>query len=191
MPFSVRRAFEAMAGLKNMKNNMFWKEIGRPVIGIIVVMVVMVFMIFADARFAGCSAPVLVKVVCASTGEPAEGILVKRRRPVNWWDKITNPVGATYHPYREAEACWTDAVGECVLTRFGPHDILDLYTTSNSPLNVTAGDKHFELSPSHGQAFLSYVYSLWVENGQVRFTVTEPSQDWSKEKVNKKSQYAL
>lgn len=138
--------------------------------------------IFGASMLMGCSESVRLRVTHAPTGDAATDVLVQRRRPVNRWEKITNPVGATYHPHRVAESHWTDGKGECLLQGVGKNDILDIYTTSSVPLTVAVGTNTLALSPGTNEHFTTWVYHVWHEGGRSRFTVSKPSWNWNQEK---------
>jgi hypothetical protein len=134
---------------------------------------------------AGCSSDkVTIDLTYATTGEPAAKVLVQRRRPVNTWEKVTNPIGATYHGHRLAESHWVEN-GQCRLDKIGKEDIVDVYTASPDPLIVKSDSRSIKLSPGIERHFSSWVYHLWLENGEGRFTVTEPKWEWQREDPNK------
>ena len=131
---------------------------------------------------AGCSAPITVQVIRTDTNRPATDVMVERRRHVNRFEKITNPIGATYHPHRVAERLWLDTDGRCVFEKLGKDDIVDVFTTSPEPLAVTLAGHSIRLTPQDNRAFSTWIYSIWLDSDGLRYTVTEGTLEWTKTK---------
>ena len=137
------------------------------------------FLSVAALFFAGCSHNIVVRVAEQKTGQPVVGALVHRDRPASRLEKITNPVGTTYHPLTTAEARWTDADGSCVLSQPKETDILRFFVPTRDPLTATVGDRTWELSPGTTSGE-SLVYSVWQKGGPTKVLVGRPTWDWRK-----------
>src|SRR6218665_3530421 len=99
----------------------------------------------ASAFFAGCADDVTVRVVDQATSRPVIGALVHRDRPASRLEKITNPIGTTYHPLTTTESRWTDTNGSCVLRKPEKADVLRIFVATSEPLTVTVGDRTLSL----------------------------------------------
>lgn len=144
----------------------------------------MTMVLLGTVLLAGCSDPVTVQVTYTATGEPADDVLVQRRRPANRWEKTTNPVGTFYHPLTITEARWTDSEGRCTLKRIGPDDSYDLVTTSRVPLTVVFGTNSISLDPGTNTNFSACHYYARRRGEQWEITVAEPWWNWTKDKPN-------
>ena len=136
---------------------------------------------FGVAFFAGCSDEVTVRVVDQATTRPVVGALVHRDRPSSGLEKITNPIGTTYHPMTTAESRWTDTTGSCVITGPKQTDVLRIFVATGAPLTVMIGDRTLSLSPGTN-ATSSLVYSVWQDAGSPKVLAEQPSWDWQKER---------
>jgi hypothetical protein len=138
-------------------------------------------LILAATLFAGCSEPIAVQVTYTATSEPVADVLVRRRRPVNRWEKITNPIGATYHTLRVAETCWTDSEGLGTLQKARDTDVYDLVTTSSVPLTAEVGRYSMALDPGTNTHLSALHYFAKRENGKWKIAVGEPWWKWKKD----------
>ncbi len=131
----------------------------------------------------GCAETIAVRVVNQNTEKPVAGALVERVRPVSLLGKITNPVGAFYHPDRTAESRWTDSNGVCFLKKLRPEDVCRLHVMTIEPVTFTLGTRTFALSPgTNGLRGTSCVYSVKQLNGGWQTSAYLPSRDWEKER---------
>lgn len=72
---------------------------------------------------AGCSSTGLVLCLRDRNSQAGlAGVQVSRYRPVGRLEKVFNPVGAFYHPYRLAETLSTDAFGQVAFANVGGFD---------------------------------------------------------------------
>lgn len=97
-------------------------------------------LIFA-ALLAGCSTPVPLRVTLSETGLPVADVSVERHGPVTRWEKISNPVGAFYFPYRHRETVVTDVDGRGVLRKVGRKDFLEFTSPTNENITVVLGSE--------------------------------------------------
>lgn len=131
-----------------------------------------IFAILIIKSLTGCSTGMTLCTKDGLTAVPLEGIPVERFRPVTLCEKVCNPIGAFYFPYRSTGIKLTDKRGEVFFNKITSRDTYNIYLDRPCHLTVVAWNKKLLISPNgHQLNWSNCVYIVRFEKGLLIGTI--------------------